>query len=248
MIILKTQQDLKKMRKSGQVTAAVLSLMGALAKPGLTTAELDRSAEELIFRMGAVPAFKGYMDYPATLCTSVNDEVIHGIPGSRVLEEGDILSIDTGAVLDGFYSDSAITLPIGDVASEAARLIERTRAALEAGIAAALAGGRLGDIGSEVQKTAEAAGFSVVREYVGHGIGRKMHESPNVPNYGARGTGTGLSAGMTIAIEPMVNQFGREVAVDPDGWTVRTRDGGLSAHFEHTVAITDEGPYLLTVL
>lgn len=248
MIILKTNEDIRKMRKSGQVTAAVLSLMGALAKPGLTTGELDRSAEELILRMGAIPAFKGYMDYPATLCTSVNDEVIHGIPGGRVLKEGDILSIDTGAVLDGFFSDSAVTLEIGDVSPEAAKLIERTRAALEAGIAATLAGGKLGDIGSEVQKTAEAAGFSVVREYVGHGIGRKMHESPNVPNYGTKGTGTELSAGMTIAIEPMVNQFGRQVAVDPDGWTVRTKDGGLSAHFEHTVAITDEGPYLLTVL
>ena len=248
MIVLKTPQDLLKMRKSGQITAAVLALMGALAKPGVKTSELDRKAEDLIIRMGGKPAFKGYMDYPATLCTSVNDEVIHGIPGDRVLHDGDILSIDTGAFLEGYCSDSAITLPIGEVSIEAARLMDETRKALEAGIAMAQNGGRLGDIGHAVQASAEKAGFSVVREYVGHGIGRKMHEAPNVPNYGAKGTGIGLSSGMTIAIEPMVNQLAREVKVDEDGWTVRTKDGGLSAHFEHTIAITDEGPIVLTML
>ncbi len=248
MIILKAPQDLLKMRKSGQITAAVLSMMSVLARPGVKTAELDRKAEDLIVRMGGKPAFKGYMDYPATLCTSVNDEVIHGIPGDRVLRDGDILSIDTGAFLEGYCSDSAITLPIGDVSDEAARLIRETRKALEAGIAMAQNGGRLGDIGHAVQTSAEKAGFSVVREYVGHGIGRKMHEAPNVPNYGAKGTGVGLSTGMTIAIEPMINQFAREVKVDGDGWTVRTKDGGLSAHFEHTIAITDEGPIVLTML
>ena len=248
MIVLKTPQDLLKMRKSGQITAAVLAMMSVLARPGVKTAELDRKAEDLIVRMGGKPAFKGYMDYPATLCTSVNDEVIHGIPGDRVLRDGDILSIDTGAFLEGYCSDSAITLPIGDVSDEAARLIRETRKALEAGIAMAQNGGRLGDIGHAVQTSAEKAGFSVVREYVGHGIGRKMHEAPNVPNYGAKGTGVGLSSGMTIAIEPMINQLSREVKVDEDGWTVRTKDGGLSAHFEHTIAITDEGPIVLTML
>jgi methionyl aminopeptidase len=248
MIVLKTPQDLLKMRKSGQITAAVLAMMAALAKPGVKTSELDRKAEDLIIRMGGKPAFKGYMDYPATLCTSVNDEVIHGIPGERVLKDGDILSIDTGAFLEGYCSDSAVTLPIGEVSDEAARLIDETRKALMAGIAQAQKGGRLGDIGNAVQASAEMAGFSVVREYVGHGIGRKMHEAPNVPNYGARGTGIGLSSGMTIAIEPMVNQLSCEVKVDEDGWTVRTKDGGLSAHFEHTIAITDEGPIVLTML
>lgn len=248
MIVLKTSQDLLKMRKSGQITAAVLAMMGALAKPGVKTSELDRKAEDLIVRMGGKPAFKGYMEYPATLCTSVNDEVIHGIPGDRALKDGDILSIDTGAFLEGYCSDSAITLPIGEVSDEAARLIDETRKALEAGIAMAQKGGRLGDIGHAVQASAEMAGFSVVREYVGHGIGRKMHEAPNVPNYGARGTGIGLSSGMTIAIEPMINQLSREIKVDEDGWTVRTKDGGLSAHFEHTIAITDEGPIVLTML
>lgn len=248
MIILKAPKDLIKMRKSGKVTAAVLAMIRASARPGVRTSELDVIAEELISRMGAKPAFKGYMGYPATLCTSVNDEVIHGIPGDRVLVDGDILSVDTGAFLDGYCSDSAITVPIGDVSPEAMRLIEETSKALEAGIAAALSGGRLGDIGNAVQKSAEGAGFFVVRDYVGHGIGRKMHEAPNVPNYGARGTGAGLSPGMTLAIEPMINQLSHEVRVDGDGWTVRTKDGGLSAHFEHTVAVTDEGPIVLTML
>ncbi|OQB45606.1 MAG: Methionine aminopeptidase 1 [Firmicutes bacterium ADurb.Bin153] len=247
-MILKTPQEILKMRKSGKITAAVLAMMGELARPGVTTGELDRKAERLILDMGGKPAFKGYMDYPSTLCTSVNDEVIHGMPGDRVLEEGDILSIDTGAVLDGFYSDAAVTLPIGDVSEEASRLMEATRRSLEKGIEAARAGGRLGDIGNAVQSVAEGAGYSVVREFVGHGIGRKMHEPPNVPNYGAKGTGIRLVGGMTLAIEPMVNQSSHQVRVDDDGWTVRTRDGGLSAHFEHTVAITDEGIVLLTVL
>lgn len=248
MLTLKTKQEIFAMRKSGKVTAAVLALVAELAKPGITTGELDRRAEDLIRSMGAEPAFKGYMGYPNTLCTSVNDEVIHGIPGSRVLTEGDILSVDTGAVLDGYYSDAAVTVPIGKVSEEASRLIEATKKCLELGIMAARAGARLGDIGNAVQKEAESSGFSVVREYVGHGIGSKMHEPPNVPNYGEAGTGMKLTAGMTIAIEPMVNQGSHEVRVDSDGWTVRTKDGMLSAHFEHTVAITDEGIILLTML
>ncbi|HPI02047.1 MAG TPA: type I methionyl aminopeptidase [Bacillota bacterium] len=248
MVILKTSQEILKMRKSGKITAAVLAMMGQLARPGVTTGELDRKAEQLILDMGGKPAFKGYMDYPSTLCTSVNDEVIHGMPGDRVLEEGDILSIDTGAVLEGFCSDAAVTLPIGDISEDASRLIETPRRSLEEGIEAAKAGGRLGDIGCAVQSVAEGAGYSVVREFVGHGIGRKMHEPPNVPNYGAKGTGIRLVGGMTLAIEPMVNQLSHQVKVDDDGWTVRTKDGGLSAHFEHTVAITDEGIILLTVL
>lgn len=248
MLTLKTKQEIFAMRKSGKVTAAVLALVAELAKPGITTGELDRKAEDLIRSMGAEPAFKGYMGYPNTLCTSVNDEVIHGMPGSRVLAEGDILSVDTGAVLDGFYSDAAVTVPIGKVSEEASRLIEATKKCLELGIMAAKAGLRLGDIGNAVQKEAESSGFSVVREYVGHGIGSKMHEPPNVPNYGEAGTGMKLTAGMTLAIEPMVNQGSHEVMVDGDGWTVRTKDGKLSAHFEHTVAITDEGIILLTML
>lgn len=248
MLTLKTKQEIFAMRKSGKVTAAVLALVAELAKPGITTGELDRRAEDLIRSMGAEPAFKGYMGYPNTLCTSVNDEVIHGMPGSRVLTEGDILSVDTGAVLDGYYSDAAVTVPIGKVSEEASRLIEATKKCLELGIMAARAGARLGDIGNAVQKEAESSGFSVVREYVGHGIGSKMHEPPNVPNYGEAGTGMKLTAGMTIAIEPMVNQGSHEVRVDSDGWTVRTKDGMLSAHFEHTVAITDEGIILLTML
>jgi methionyl aminopeptidase len=198
--------------------------------------------------MGGKPAFKGYMGYPATLCTSINDEVIHGIPGPRLLKDGDILSIDTGTFLDGFYSDAAVTLPIGDVSDAAAKLIEGTRKALEAGVSNAKPEKRLGDIGCAVQEAAETAGFSVVRDYVGHGIGRKMHELPNVPNYGKKGTGVMICSGMTIAIEPMVNQFSSAIKVDGDGWTVRTKDGGLSAHFEHTIAITDEGNFVLTVL
>ena len=247
-MILKTPGDILKMRKSGKITAAVLSMLKDAARPGITTAELDRKAEELILMMGGKPAFKGYMDYPATLCTSVNDEVIHGIPGERILKDGDILSIDTGAVLDGFFSDAAITVPIGEVSKEATDLLEATEKALQEGIRAAKAGSRLGDVGSAVQKAAESAGFAVVRDFVGHGIGRNMHEVPDVPNYGAKGTGMKLANGMTIAIEPMVNQFSHRVKMEEDGWTVRTQDGGLSAHFEHTVAITDEGTFLLTVL
>lgn len=247
-MILKTPGDILKMRKSGKITAAVLSMLKDAAKPGITTAELDRKAEELILMMGGKPAFKGYMDYPATLCTSVNDEVIHGIPGDRILKDGDILSIDTGAVLDGFFSDAAITVPIGEVSREASDLLEATERALQEGIRAAKAGSRLGDVGNAVQKAAESAGFAVVRDFVGHGIGRNMHEVPDVPNYGSKGTGMKLANGMTIAIEPMVNQFSHRVKMEEDGWTVRTQDGGLSAHFEHTVAITDEGTFLLTVL
>jgi len=247
-VILKTASDILKMRKSGKITAAVLSMLKEAAKPGVTTAELDRKAEELILMMGGKPAFKGYMDYPATLCTSVNDEVIHGIPGDRMLKDGDILSIDTGAVLDGFFSDAAITVPIGEVSKEASDLLEATERALGEGIKAAKVGSRLGDVGNAVQKAVEAAGFAVVRDFVGHGIGRNMHEVPDVPNYGAKGTGMKLANGMTLAIEPMVNQFSHRVKMEEDGWTVRTEDGGLSAHFEHTVAITDEGTFLLTVL
>jgi methionyl aminopeptidase len=235
------------MRAAGRLVGEVLTALMPRVGPGVTTAELDEIAEKMIMDAGAIPAFKGYHGYPATICASINEEVIHGIPsGHRVLRDGDVLSIDVGASLGGYFGDSAITLPVGQVSEEAARLLTVTEEALYNGIAAAKPGGRVSDIGHAVQKHVEAYGFSVVREFVGHGIGQRMHEDPQVPNYGEAGRGPRLCEGMVLAIEPMVNAGKPAVKVLSDGWTAVTRDKSLSAHFEHTVAITESGAWILT--
>jgi len=217
-------------------------------KPGVTTADLDRLAEEFIRREGGSPAFKGYRGFPATLCTSVNEEVVHGIPSSKKrLQEGDIIGVDVGAIVEGYYGDAAVTLPVGQISDEASRLIRVTEAALAAGLAKVKVGNRLSDISHAVQAVAEAEGYSVVRDFVGHGIGRNLHEDPQVPNFGKPGEGPRLKEGLVLAIEPMVNVGGREVEVLSDRWTVVTRDKSLSAHFEHTVALTSDGPKILTL-
>ena len=236
------------MRVANELVADILDELRHLVKPGVTTVELDRFAESRALEAGARPAFKGYRGFPATLCTSVNDEVVHGIPSpKRVLGEGDIVSIDMGVHLDGFYGDAAVTIPVGRVSDGAARLLDVTEAALWQGIAYAKVGGRVSDIGHAVQAHVEAAGFSVVREFVGHGVGAALHEEPQVPNYGPPGKGPRLSEGVVLAIEPMVNAGRPAVRVLSDGWTAVTRDGSLSAHFEHTVAVTAEGPMVLTL-
>jgi methionyl aminopeptidase len=247
MIVTKSADELAIMREAGRITAAALRAVGEAVAPGVTTAELDRCAESLIRDAGAVPAFKGYHGFPGTLCTSVDGQVVHGIPGPRALREGEIVSVDCGAIVDGYYGDSAMTFAVGTVSDEAQRLMAVTRASLEAGIARCRPGMRLHDISAAVQSIAEGAGFSVVREYVGHGIGREMHEDPQVPNYGRAGTGPTLKSGMVLAIEPMINSGGAAVRSLDDGWTVVTEDGSLSAHFEHTVAITEDGPLILTL-
>jgi methionyl aminopeptidase len=247
MIVVKTRAQIDKMRQAGILVAQTLDLMERLAKPGIRTIDLDAAAEEFILSKGAVPAFKGYMGYPATLCVSIDDEVVHGIPSDRSLKEGQIVSVDVGVNLDGWYGDAARTLCIGDVSADAKRLLEVTQEALKRGISQAKAGNRLGDISAAVQTYAEEHGYSVVRELVGHGIGQRMHEEPQVPNFGRAHTGPELKAGMVLAIEPMLNVGGCEVSFDADKWTVRTADGSLSAHFEHTVAITEGGPEILTI-
>jgi methionyl aminopeptidase len=235
------------MREAGRVVGDVLTALAALVAPGVTTADLDDVAEKRIRMAGATPAFKGYHGYPATICASVNEEVIHGIPsGRRVLNEGDVISIDVGASLDGYYGDSAITLPVGQVSEAAATLLRVTEESLYKAIERVKVGGRVSDIGHAVQQHVEAYGFSVVREFVGHGIGQRMHEEPQVPNYGEAGRGPRLAEGMVLAIEPMVNVGTPAVKVLADGWTAVTRDASLSAHFEHTVAVTADGPWILT--
>jgi methionyl aminopeptidase len=235
------------MREAGRLVGEVLTELAALVAPGVTTADLDEVAEKRIRRAGATPAFKGYHGYPATICASVNEEVIHGIPsGRRVLSEGDVISIDVGASLDGYYGDSAITLAVGQVSEEAATLLRVTEESLYKAIERVKVGGRVSDLGHAVQQHVEAYGFSVVREFVGHGIGQRMHEDPQVPNYGEAGRGPRLTEGMVLAIEPMVNVGTPAVKVLADGWTAVTRDSSLSAHFEHTVAVTADGPWILT--
>lgn len=234
------------MREAGRVTARALRAVGEAVRPGATTAELDDIAENVIAAAGAKPAFKGYRGFPATICASPNMVVVHGIPSDARLKAGDILSVDVGAVVEGYYGDSARTFAVGPVTPESQRLLDVTRRSLEAGVAQCRAGMRLYDIGAAVQNVVEEAGFSVVREYVGHGIGQQMHEEPSVPNYGTPGKGPALQPGMVLAIEPMVNAGGHEVRQLDDGWTVVTADGTLSAHFEHTVAITEAGPMVLT--
>jgi len=247
-IVVKSPEEIVRLRAAGRVVAEVLAELRAAAVPGVSTLELDRLAEAGARRRGAEPAFKGYHGYPASLCASVNDEVVHGIPsGDRALREGDLVGLDFGVVLDGFYGDAAITVPVGEVSEEARRLLETTRSALAAAIEEARPERRVGDLGAAVQRCVEARGFSVVRDFVGHGIGRRLHEPPQVPNFGTPGTGPRLRAGMALAIEPMVNAGGCEVDTRDDGWTAYTVDGRLSAHFEHTVLITENGPEIMTL-
>lgn len=246
MIIRKSERELATMARAGEVVAAVLELIGTSIQPGLTTAELDGLAEAEIRRRGGVPTFKGYRGFPGSICASPNDMVVHGIPGRYRLEEGDTLSVDVGVTLDGFVADSAYTFAVGDIEPEPQRLLETCQAALAAGIAEARAGRRIGDISAAVQRVTEQAGFSVVKTLVGHGVGRSMHEEPQIPNYGEPGRGPELAEGMTLAIEPMINAGGEEVRLAEDGWSISTADGSLSAHFEHTVAVTGDGPRILT--
>jgi methionyl aminopeptidase len=247
VIVCRSASELEKMRAAGRLVGEVLTELTARVAPGVTTAALDEVAEELIRQAGAIPAFKGYHGYPATICASINEEVIHGIPsGRRILNEGDVISIDVGASLDGYYGDSAVTLPVGPVSEEAATLLRVTEESLYKAIERVRVGGRISDLGHAVQQHVEAYGFSVVREFVGHGIGQRMHEEPQIPNYGEPGRGPRLTEGMVLAIEPMVNAGKPAVKVLADGWTAVTRDASLSAHFEHTVAVTADGPRILT--
>jgi methionyl aminopeptidase len=247
MVTLKTADQIAKMREAGKVVAAMLAATRDAVKPGITTADLDRIAADVLARAGAKSSFLGYYGYPATICTSVNEQIVHGIPGKRRLKEGDIIGIDAGAIVDGWHADAAITVPVGRISAQAQKLIDVTREALERGTTAAKVGNRLGDIGAAVQQYVEGQGFSVVRNYVGHGIGRAMHEEPQVPNYGPADLGRVIKEGLCIAIEPMVNIGGIATRVLDDNWTVVTEDGSLSAHFEHTIACLPEGPVVLTV-
>jgi methionyl aminopeptidase len=247
-VVIKTPQEIEKMRRAGSVVREVLEHVRSVVKPGATTMDLEKAAEQKMTELNAIPAFKGYHGFPCVLCTSVNSEVVHGIPSAkRVLREGDIVSIDCGAIIDGYYGDSAITVPVGSkIAPKTQRLLEVTKASLEKAIQEVKPGATLGDIGAAVQEVVEAEGFSVVRDFVGHGIGTRMHEDPQVPNYGRRGQGLRLREGMVIAIEPMVNVGKPGVEVLEDGWTAVTEDGSMSAHFEHTVAVTAAGAKILT--
>lgn len=248
LIHIKTKEEIELLRQSNQVVAKLLDYLRKMVAPGITTAQLDAAAEEFIKKHGATPTFKGYAGYPACICTSVNDQVVHGIPGPRVLKNGDIISIDAGAKLNGFCGDSTITVGVGTISKQARRLINITAKALEIGISQAIPGNRIGDIGNAVQKYVEGQGCSVVRDFVGHGVGREMHEEPQVPHFGRAGTGPMLREGMCIAIEPMINAGGYALRILDDGWTAVTMDGSLSAQFEHSVAITAKGPVVLSQL
>lgn len=248
MVILKQPDEIDKARASNRIVAEVLSVLREKVKPGVTTRELDKIAEGVTEKRGARPAFKGYRGYPYSLCTSVNEEVVHGMPSNRILVEGDIIGLDFGVCYQGLYGDSAITLPVGSASEHAVRLMQVTEQSLYAAINQACDGNRLGDISAAVQETVEAAGYSVVRDFVGHGIGKNMHEDPQIPNFGKKGRGIELKRGMILAIEPMVNAGKYKVKILSDGWTVITVDGSLSAHFEHSVAITDNGPEILSKL
>jgi methionyl aminopeptidase len=246
VIVCKSAGEIEKMRAANALVADVLAQLAAMVAPGVSTRELDRTAERLVREHGAEPAFKGYRGYPATLCASVNEQVVHGIPSDRPLSEGDILSLDMGVKLNGFYGDSAVTVPVGRIGEDAVKLLQVTEQALERGIRQVRVGGRISDIGHAVQEHVESHGFSVVREFVGHGIGVALHEEPQIANYGEPGRGPRMVEGMVFAIEPMVNMGRPAVKVLADGWTAVTRDGSLSAHFEHTVAVTKDGPLILT--
>ena len=246
MIIRKATGEIERMARAGEVVADTLALIGEHARPGVTTQELDDVADEFIRSRGGTPTFKGYRGYPASICTSPNEMVVHGIPGPYTLKDGDILSVDVGVTLDGFVADSAYTFPIGDVSAEAERLLEGCQAALAAGIEQCRVGNRLSDISHAIQVTTEEQGFSVVRSLVGHGVGRSMHEEPQIPNYGEPGRGPLLAEGMTFAIEPMITAGGPDVVLHDDEWSISSADSSLAAHFEHTVAITADGPRILT--
>ncbi len=248
MIELKTAAELEYMRQAGRVVAGLLAHLGRLLRPGMKTKTLDEEALAYLRKQGATPAFLGYKGFPASVCVSVNEEVVHGIPGERKIQEGDVVSIDAGAVVSGFYGDAATTLIVGDASSEAQRLVTTTREALDQGIAQTVVGNRISDISYAVQQRVERNGFGVVREFVGHGIGRALHEDPPIPNFGAPHLGPRLKVGMVLAIEPMVTLGSYEVEVLSDGWTAVTKDRSVAAHFEHTVAITERGPEVLTQL
>jgi methionyl aminopeptidase len=248
MVIIKSSREIEQLKRSNAMVAEVFEKLRGMIVPGITTKELDQVAEEYILLKGARPAFKGYRGFPATLCISINDEVVHGIPGQRRLKEGDIVSLDVGVNYIGYFGDAAITLPVGEVDPEAKRLLEITKKALYIGIEKAKAGNRLFDISYAIQSWVESHGFSVVRDFVGHGIGRDLHEEPQIPNFGTPHQGPRLEKGMVLALEPMVNEGTHEVRVLSDGWTVVTADGKRSAHFEHTIAITDDGAEILSVL
>jgi len=246
-IILKSRDEIRIMREAGRIVAETLQLLVERLRPGLIEKELDEIVRTECRKRGVTPTFLGYYGYPATVCVSINDEIVHGIPGDREIQDGDIVSIDLGCTHKGFVADAAVTVGVGNVSPDGQRLIEVTRESLRRGIAAARAGARIGEIGHAIQTYVEPQGFSVVREYVGHGVGRQMHEDPQVPNYGSPGSGPVLQAGMVIAIEPMVNTGDWRTKRDSDDWTVRTLDGGLSAHFEHTLAVTEGDPEVLTL-
>ncbi len=246
MITIKSKQELAYMREAGRIVALAFAELKKAIEPGVTTGELDRLAQDFILAQGGRPAFLGLYGFPASICTSVNEEVVHGIPGLRKLENGDIISIDIGVEINGYFGDGAVTFPVGEISAEAKRLLQVTEEALYAGIARARVGYRLSDISHAIQEYVESRGFSVVRDYVGHGIGKSMHEEPQVPNFGRPGRGPRLRPGMTLAIEPMINAGTHEVCLCADNWTVVTKDAKLSAHFEHTVAVTDGEPEILT--
>ena len=245
--MIKSEREVATMRQAGRMVAIVLEILSGVIGPGMETKELDVIAGRELKKLGAKPSFKGYHGFPANLCVSVNDEIVHGIPGGRVLKKGDIVSLDFGSIYDGFQGDAAVTVGVGEVKPEAKRLMENTEDALEAGIAKAYAGARLGDVSAAIQCCAESAGYSVIREYTGHGIGRQMHEEPQIPNFGQPGTGPVLKKGMVLALEPMVSMGDWRTRLGSDHWTVSTADGSLSAHFEHTIAITDAEAEVLTV-
>jgi methionyl aminopeptidase len=245
-IIIKSDNEIAVMRQAGKITAEILEILSKEVRPGMKTKELDSIAIKEMKKRGAKSSFKGYHGFPATVCVSVNDEIVHGIPGERVLKDGDIASIDFGVIYEGFQGDSAVTAPVGKISPAAERLIQATRGSLEAGISAAYEGGRLGDISAAIQNYAESKGFAVVREYTGHGIGRQMHEEPQIPNFGVPGTGLVLKKGLVLALEPMLSAGDWHTRVAEDDWTVLTIDGSLSAHFEHTIVIKDEKAEVLT--
>lgn len=247
MMNIKSDTELEYMRSAGKVVADTLAMIEKVIKPGITTAEIDKLAEEFILSQGAIPSFKGYGGFPGSICASVNDVVIHGIPNDTVLVEGDIISIDCGAILNGYHGDAARTFPVGNISKEAQHLIDVTKESFFKGIEKAVVGNRLTDISAAIQKYAESFGYSVVRDFVGHGIGTSMHEDPQVPNYGAAGRGPKLVHGVVLAIEPMINMGNYKVKIKPDGWTVVTSDGKLSAHYENTIAITNDGVEILTL-